>query len=141
MARIIKQRTIAELPEGERVVPLAQWQGEPAVLLGTADDPAALVAGLDRLTTIVIEFPHFTDGRGYSMARLLRERYGFRGEIRAAGEVLRDNLFYLERCGFDSFVLGDQANLEKALEGFSDFSEAYQASVERPRPLFLRRAA
>lgn len=141
MAFIIRQRKIAELPEDERIVPLAQWRGEPGVLLGTADDPAVIAADLEKLSTVVIEFPQFTDGRGYSTARLLRERYGFKGEIRAAGEVLRDNLFYLSRCGFDSFVLSDQTKIEEALTALSDFSDGYQASVERPQPLFRRRAA
>jgi uncharacterized protein (DUF934 family) len=141
MAFIIRQRKIAELPEDERIVPLAQWKGEPGIVLSTADDPAAIAADLDRISTIVIEFPQFTDGRGYSTARLLRERYGFKGEIRAAGEVLRDNLFYLSRCGFDSFVLSDQSKLDEALSGLSDFSDGYQASVERPQPLFRRREA
>ena len=141
MAFIIRQRKIAELPEDERIVPLAQWKGEAGIVLGTADDPAAIAADLDRISTIVIEFPQFTDGRGYTIARLLRERYGFKGEIRAAGEVLRDNLFYLSRCGFDSFVLSDQSKLDEALSGLSDFSDGYQASVERPQPLFRRRAA
>ena len=141
MAFIIRQRKIAELPEDERIVPLAQWRGEPGVLLGTADDPDAIAADLEKLSTVVIEFPQFTDGRGYSTARLLRERYGFKGEIRAAGEVLRDNLFYLSRCGFDSFVLSDQTKIEEALTALSDFSDGYQASVDRPQPLFRRRAA
>lgn len=141
MASIIRQRKISELPEDERIVPLAQWRGEPGVVLSTADDPASIAADLEKISTIVIEFPQFTDGRGYSTARLLRERYGFKGEIRAAGEVLRDNLFYLSRCGFDSFLLSDQTRLGEALSGLSDFSEAYQASVERPEPLFRRRAA
>lgn len=141
MAFIIRQQTIAELPEGERIVPLAQWQGEPGVILGMADDPAAIATSLDKLSTVVIDFPQFTDGRGYSAARLLRERYGFKGEIRATGDVLRDNLFYLSRCGFDSFVPSDQTNLDETLTGLSDFSDGYQASVERPQPLFRRRAA
>jgi len=141
MAFIIRRRKIAELPEDERIVPLAQWQGEPGILLSTSDDPASIAADLEKISTIVIEFPQFTDGRGYSIARLLRERYGYKGEIRAAGEVLRDNLFYLSRCGFDSFVLSDQTKLDEALSGLSDFSDGYQASVERPQPLFRRRAA
>lgn len=141
MALIIRQRKIAALPEGERLVPLAQWDGEPGVLFGPADDPAALGGRLGLLSVIAIEFPRFTDGRGYSIARLLRERHGFKGEIRAVGEVLRDNLFYLSRCGFDSFLLSDQSRLDDALEGLSDFSDGYQASVERPQPLFRRRAA
>ena len=141
MALIIRQRKIVALPEGERLVPFAQWNGEPGVLLGPADDPAALAGRLDGLSVIAIEFPQFTDGRGYSIARLLRERYGYKGELRAVGEVLRDNLFYLSRCGFDSFALAGGVNLEAALEGLSDFTDGYQASVERPQPLFRRRVA
>ncbi len=141
MANIIKHRKIAELPDHEAMVPLAEWNGQAGVRLGPADDPAAIADHLDRLSVIAVEFPQFTDGRGYSTARLLRERYGFKGEIRAVGEVLRDNLFYLSRCGFDSFVLSDQAKLEDAIEHLSTFSDGYQASVERPQPLFRRRAA
>ena len=140
MALSIRHRKIAAPPEGERLVPLAQWKGESAVLLGPADDPAALDGRLDAISVIAIEFPQFTDGRGYSIAWLLRERYGFKGEIRAVGEVLRDNLHYLSRCGFDAFVVSDPSGPE-ALESLADFSEGYQASVDRPQPLFRRRAA
>lgn len=98
-----------------------------------------LAAHLGTLAVIAIDLPQFTDGRGYSIARLLGERFGFKGEIRAVGDVLRDNLFYLSRCGFDAFVLGNQDNLQDALEHLSDFSDGYQTSVERPRPLFRRR--
>ena len=139
MARVINKRKIAELPDSEKAVPLAYWNGEPWVLLGPADDPAVIASRLDTLAGIAIDFPQFTDGRGYSIARLLRERYGFKGQIRAVGDVMRDNLFYLSRCGFDSFVLSDQARLEEALQSLSDFSEGYQASVEQPQPLFRRR--
>jgi uncharacterized protein (DUF934 family) len=141
MALIIRHRKIEKLPEGERWPALVQWDGHQGVRLTTSDDLASLAAHLDRLAIVEIEFPQFTDGRGYSMARLLRERYGFRGEIRAVGEVLRDNLFYLSRCGFDSFVLSDQSKVDAALDGLADFSEGYQASFERPQPLFRRRAA
>ena len=141
MALLIRQRKIVALPEGERLVPLAQWSGEPGVLLGPSDDPASIAGRLEGITVIAVEFPQFTDGRGYSIGRLLRERYGYTGELRAVGEVLRDNLFYLSRCGYDSFALAEGANLETALESLSDFSEGYQASVERPQPLFRRRAA
>jgi uncharacterized protein (DUF934 family) len=141
MALIIRQRKIVAQPEGERLVPLDRWNGEPEVLLGPADDPAALAGRLDGVTVIAVEFPQFTDGRGYSIGRLLRERYGYKGELRAVGEVLRDTLFYLTRCGFDSFALAKGVNLEAVLESLSDFSEGYQASVERPQPLFRRRAA
>lgn len=141
MAKIIRHGRIAALPEHEQVVPLAQWRGEPGVLLGPGDDPQAIAEHLHEISVVAVEFPQFTDGRGYSIARLLRERYGFEGEIRAVGEVLRDNLFYLSRCGFDSFVLSDQTRLDEAIADLSTFSDAYQASVERPQPLFRRRAA
>ena len=145
MAKLVKllegRLPVIEAIAGPAFVPLGQWQGEPRVLLGPADDPGALVGKFDRLEAIAVEFPQFTDGRGFSIARLLRERYGFKGEIRAVGDVLRDTLFYLSRCGFDAFELKDQAHLEESLAGFADFSEGYQASVERPQPLFRRRVA
>ena len=141
MANIIRHGKVFALPEREALIPLAQWNGEPGVLLGPTDDPASIAGRLDELSVIAIEFPQFTDGRGYSIARLLRERYGYKGEIRAVGEVLRDNLYYLSRCGFDSFALGDKENLEEAIHSLSTFSDGYQASVERPQPQFRRRAA
>ena len=87
---------------------------------------------------IAIQFPTFMDGRGFSTARLLRERYGFNGELRAVN-VIRDQLFYLQRCGFNSFVLADDQNLEAALSSLSDFSDSYQPGVDQPTPLFRRR--
>jgi uncharacterized protein (DUF934 family) len=89
---------------------------------------------------IAIRFPGFMDGRGFSVGRLLRERYGFTGELRATGSVIRDQLCYLQRCGFSSFDLDDDINVEAALESLSDFSEGYQISVDLPKPLFRRRA-
>ena len=141
MAIIIRHQSTAAQSSDPQVVPLAEWKGEAGVLLGSADNPAVIAGHLGRLRVVAIHFEQFTDGRGYTLARLLRERFGFMGELRAVGEVLRDNLFYLRRCGFDSFVLSDQADRETALESLSTFSEAYQASVERPEPLFRRRAA
>ena len=92
-----------------------------------------------RLALIAIEFPRFTDGRGYSVARLLRDRYKFTGELRAVGWVLRDNLFYMERCGFDAFEVKPGKPLESALEAFGEFSATYQAAVDDPRPIYRRR--
>jgi uncharacterized protein (DUF934 family) len=129
MARIIRQRTIVDAPP----------EGAGIALLRPGDDPAALVPRFGSLSVIAVEFPQFTDGRGYSMARLLRERHGWRGELRAVGDVQRDQLYYLWRCGFDAFVLKDASKLEEALASLGDFSEGYQATVERPLPLFRRR--
>ncbi len=142
--------TSAELPaQGDVLVPLSLWSAERdglaarpgriGVLLAPADDPAALVDDLPQLALVAVDFPQATDGRGYSTARLLRERYGYTGELRAVGDVGRDQLFNLARVGFDAFALRDGEDVAGALAAFADFSEAYQASVERPQPLFRRR--
>jgi uncharacterized protein (DUF934 family) len=104
-----------------------------------ADDPARIASRLGAVSRVEVNFPSFADGRGYSIARLLRERHGYRGELRAVGDVQRDQLFYLARCGFDAFLLRDDEDAQASLAALHDFSEAYQASVERPLPLFRRR--
>jgi uncharacterized protein (DUF934 family) len=142
--------TAADLPErGDVLVPLSLWSAErdrlaerpsrTGVLLGPADDPAEIAGDLARLALVAVDFPQFADGRGYSTARLLRERYAYTGELRAVGDVGRDQLFYLARVGFDAFALRNGEDVDGALAAFDDFSEAYQASVERPQPLFRRR--
>jgi uncharacterized protein (DUF934 family) len=138
--------------QGDLLVPLALWQSSASALLGRPagrvgvwlapqEDPALIADSLDALALVAVFFPQFTDGRGYSTARLLRERYGWQGELRAIGDVQRDQLFYLSRVGFDAFELKDGIDAEAALSAFGDFSEAYQTSVERPLPLFRRRSA
>ena len=106
---------------------------------------ASLLAMLEaQAQSLLAELPReggFEHSVRSSIARLLRERYGYKGELRAVGEVLRDNLFYHSRCGFDSFLVSDQSRLDDALEGLGDFSDGYQASADRPQPLFRRRAA
>ena len=133
------------------IVPLALWQaererliarsGKLGVWLETSDGPEDLAADLARLDLVVVHFPFFTDGRGHSTARLLRERHHYRGELRAAGDVFKETLHYLARCGFNAFALRPGESLELALGGLSVFSEAYQTSVERQSPLFRRRLA
>ena len=113
--------------------------GRLGVWMETSDAPETIATYLAQLDLVVVYFPAFADGRGHSIARLLREQYHFEGEIRAAGDVFKETLFYLSRCGFDAFVLRPGEALEDALAGFETFSEAYQASVERPSPLFRRR--
>ena len=109
------------------------------VVLEPTDDPAALAARLPGLKAIAVRFPKYGDGRGYTIGRLLRERYGYKGELRAIGAVARDHLPLLERCGFDAFELREGEDPVEALRGLDDFSEAYQASAEQPVPLFRRR--
>ena len=130
--------------EGNVIVPLALWReqrsalhdrkGLTGVWMAPADDPSEIG---DLPPLIAVHFPAFTDGRGYSTARLLRQRYGFTGELRAFGDILRDQLFELARCGFDSFVLRDDQDADDALRAFDDFSETYQAAADRG-PLFDR---
>ena len=136
---------------GDIIVPLALWQalagellargtGRLGLWLDSAEDPAMAADSLEAFSLIAVNFPQFTDGRGYSIARLLRERYRWQGELRAVGDVLRDQLFYLSRCGFDAFALRAGEDAQSALAAFDDFSEGYQTSVERPQPLFRRRS-
>jgi uncharacterized protein (DUF934 family) len=129
---------MATLIKGRRVVTESQPSSKDKVLrLEPTADPAAV--SLEGVTRIEVLFPKFGDGRGYSIARLLRERYGYKGELRAVGQVARDHLYYMEQCGFDAFLLREGEDVAEALAAFDDFSEAYQASVAQPVPLFRRR--
>lgn len=91
-----------------------------------------------RCLSVAIDFPAFTDGRGYTSARLLRTRLGYRGELRAVGEVLRDQHFFMKRCGIDSYLLKPGKDIESALAAFNDFSVTYQAAAGDEKPLFRR---
>lgn len=117
---------------GPLLLPLPLWQAhrtdlEPqraGVLLVGEDGLDALLPWLDDIPLIAIHFPVFTDGRGYSLARLLRSRHGYRGELRAVGDVLRDQLYFLHRCGFDSFALRADQAVDEARAAFADYSWA-----------------
>lgn len=160
MQKIIKDREIVEdnwqhlddeaaLVAGNITVSITRWQEQHETLsrheggLGirlSGDDPLEeIVPDLGRFQLIVLLFPAFTDGRCYSYARLLRDRYQFKGEIRAQGDVLYDQLFYMSQCGINSFELANPNRLVQALAAFDDFSESYQATVLRPEPLYRRR--
>ena len=133
------------IPAGAKVLlPLTEfrefsgtWQkhvgksGALGVRLSPTDDPVLLANDLDKLTLIAVEFPAFADGRGYSAATLLRERYGYKGELRAVGDVLRDQVFLLSRVGFTTFALREDQSVEKALAAFNDFSSYYQHAADR----------
>ncbi len=138
-------------PAGPIAVPLATWKERRAELNARAkpvgvwlkpdDDPKEIAGDFATLALVAVQFPKFTDGRGYSTASLLRRRHHYRGELRAFGDVGRDQLFYLARVGFDSFRLADHRDAEAALASFNDFSVRYQGSVDEPVPLFRRRHA
>ena len=121
MATLIRNRQIVDEPSPPEML-----------LLDPGADLRALAEQLPRLKVIAVNFPKYGDGRGYSIGRLLRERYGYRGELRAVGTVARDHLQQLARCGFDAFQLRDGEDPQEALRGLDDFSVAYQASAAGP---------
>ena len=160
MPQLIKNRALADdrwtlvrepdaaLPAGPAIVPLATWKvqrkallarGDVGVWLAPADDPADLADDVARIPLVAVDFPQFADGRGYSTARLLRQRHGFGGELRAIGDVQRDQLAYLSQCGFDAFAIRDGKDARDALEGLHDFSDGYQLTEGR-LPWFRRRS-
>ena len=139
--------TGAPVPEGRAIVPLATWQAHRETLLGregigvwlaSDDDPESLRSDLAAVSVIAVHFPKAADGRGYSTAVHLR-RAGFRGELRAFGDIGRDHLFSLLRCGFDAFELPPTRDPHAALAAFGEFTLRYQGSVDDPSPLFRRR--
>jgi uncharacterized protein (DUF934 family) len=141
MATLIKERRVVANPPS-----LPSGREEPREEQGTVlrlepqDDLSLLTEKIKSAARVEVNFPKFGDGRGFSIARLLRERYGYKGELRAVGHVVRDHLHYMESCGFDAYQLKDGEDAAQALAGFDDFSESYQASAARPLPLFRRRA-
>ena len=135
------------VPDGKVIVPLAVWQTQrealsarAAVGVWIASDqrPEVLKGELDKFAVVAVDFPKFTDGRGYSIAYNLRMRLGYTGELRAIGDVLRDQLFQMHRCGFDAFATRQDRSINDALKGLTDFSEVYQACVDVKAPLFRR---
>jgi len=168
MAKLIQQRRVATDPwhllkasadgtppsvpaEGDVIVPLSLWlarrdalavrSGRTGVWLESKDGPEAIAADLDRLPLVAVHFPSLADGRGYSVARLLRERYQYKGEVRAIGAVFKDTLLGMERCGFNTFLLRDGEDADDAITAFDELADHYQANVTQPIPLFRRRSA
>ncbi len=133
---------------GKALLPLALYLENAAALSDNSnvgvwidsDERAdALEPHLNNIAVIAINFPKFVDGRGYSIARILRDQLGYQGELRAIGDVLHDQMFYLKRCGFDAFAVREDTATEAALAGLSDFSNSYQCAVDEPKPMFRRR--
>ena len=135
------------VPSGRVIVPLKVWQAQRDNLQSRAElgvwfacDERAedLQKDVAKFAVIAVDFPKFGDGRGYSIAYHLRVRLGYRGELRAIGDVLRDQMFYMQRVGFDAFEPRADKDIHEALKGLSDFSVSYQASVDQAQPLFRR---
>lgn len=165
MREIIKDKTIVQddwnivhlaegdtpetfsVPAGKTVVPLKVWlaqrdalsqRNDIAVWIASDERPEVLKEDVAKLLLIAVDFPKFMDGRGYSIAYNLRSRLGFAGELRAIGDVLRDQLFYMQRVGFNAFAVRADKNIHDALKGLTDFSEPYQAALDIKAPLFAR---
>jgi uncharacterized protein (DUF934 family) len=161
MPKLIKQSVIVEnvwqkldpdfegSTENQAVlVPLNRFLEDPNLVIGNAQagvwlesdqNPEDLEPYIDQLALIAINFPKFVDGRGYSYARILRDRFNYQGELRAIGDILHDQLFYLKRCGFDSFAVREDKDIEVAKSGLNVFTESYQAATVQSEPLFRRR--
>lgn len=132
---------------GKIIVPLKVWQAQRAKLQGRVDlgvwlnsdeRPEVLQGEVAKFAVIAVNFPKFADGRGYSIAYNLRARLGYTGELRAIGDVLRDQMFYMQRVGFDTFAPRQDRDIHEALKGLNDFSVSYQTSLDQKFPLFRR---
>ena len=135
-------------PEGKIIVTLALWQEYKEALKSRAeiglyllnDQCVSTISNeLTHFAVIAIDFPVFVDGRGFSIARLLRDRYNYQGEVRATNNVIRDQLCYLSRCGFNAFDMEDDIDLKASLASLTDFTESYQTGTNQKKPLFRRR--
>jgi len=135
------------VPSGKIILPLKVWLAQRNALqlrkdIGVwfASDERAedLQNDVAKFPVIAVDFPKFGDGRGYSIAYRLRARFGYERELRAIGDVLRDQLYYMQRVGFDAFAVRADKDIHDALKSLNDFSLSYQASLDEPQPLFRR---
>ena len=137
------------MPPGDVIISLQRFLTEGEQLLGqcrtlgvrlcASDRPEDLAGRLDRLAVIELEFPKFRDGRQYSAARILRERMGFTGELRAVGDVLREQAFQMVRCGFDAFEPADGSTAADWAASTLRFRHVYQRAADRREPAFAER--
>lgn len=146
-------------PAGRIIVSYARWlaekpalrdRGSLGVTLAPTLDLAELAPDLRSFALIAVPFNFIQpkpeggrsfDGRGYTQARLLRDRYAYTGEVRAVGDVFRDAMYYMKRCGVNAFELKPGQDLADALRAFGDFSFGYQGAADDPTPIFRRRVA
>ncbi len=137
------------VPGGDIIIPFAYWlehkdalfnrEGKLGVCISGDDDTQEVAKDIEHFDLIALDFPAFTDGRSYSHARLLRERYNFKGELRAVGDILRDQLFFMHRCGINSFQLREGKDLEDALNAFNELSVKYQTAADGVEPVYKYR--
>ena len=139
----------AEIPHGDVIISLTRFQSDGERLLSEGrlvgvrlesdEEVEALAYDLPRLAVVSLAFPKFGDGRAYSYAKILRERYGFKGEVRAVGDVLREQAGFMVRCGFDAFEPADGSTLEQWERASHRFRHAYQRSLDGRTPAFAER--
>lgn len=144
-----EELTAADLPFGQVSVPLNLWLEEKEAILSREDRvavqiavdefPEDIVEDIDTIDMIVLPFANHVDGQSYSHAYKLRTRYGFKGEIRAVGDVKFDQLDFLTRVGCNAFELPETEDLQTALRAFKEFSDVYQPSADGRRLIFSRR--
>lgn len=160
MPRIIIDRAISEsdftvvdaetadINSSNVILPLAVWQENKAALEGRndigiwldADEEVEEISEIaNQFPVIALNFPTFFDGRSLSSANMLRRKYGFTGELRAIGDVRRDQMDQMQRCGFNAFEPAEGQDFDAAMKGLSGFTYKYQNSIEQPEPLFRAR--
>lgn len=144
---VVRAAEVLEAAPSNAIIAFSDWKEKygsdnpvpaRAVWIAPDDDFEQFSQRLSQLDLIAVDFPSFRDGRGYSIGYLLRTRYGWRGELRAIGDVLRDQLSYMRRCGFNAFSVRADKNIHDALKSFSRYSVQYQGAVDEPLPLFRR---
>jgi uncharacterized protein (DUF934 family) len=138
-----------DIATGDVIVSLTRFQAEGEALLAQGravgvrlasdEEIEALVYDLPRLSVVALEFPKFRDGRAYTSARLLRERYGFAGEIRAVGDVIREQAGFMVRCGFDAFEPADGSSPVDFEAATHRYRHVYQRAADRRAPAFAER--
>jgi len=136
---------------GDVILSLAQFQADGEALLAAgrkvgvrleaSEEVESLVQALPRLSVVALTFPKYRDGRAFSAARLLRERYGFTGEVRAVGEVLRELANFMIRCGFDAFEISDDSTPEQWAATAKRYRHVYQPAADTRPPAFVEREA
>jgi uncharacterized protein (DUF934 family) len=147
----VEVETLDDLPDGQAaILPAEVFQENRQALAGrnaalgvrlpNDREVAEIADDLPRLDAVVLEFPAFKDGRAYSQARLLRQRHGYTGEIRATGEVLQDQAIFLVRCGFDAFQVDDHT-AERWQAALRRISVVYQPASDDSTPAPWRRHA
>lgn len=140
---LVNEETLTQT--GDIIVPLAlylensaaleQRQGQLGIQVNGDDDLSYVLANLDKFPLIAVDFPVFRDGRGFSIARLLG-RAGYKGELRATGDIGRDRIAYMERCGFTAIQIADEIYKPEMLSAFTEVSNYYQSAADSTRAVY-----